>query len=88
MLAVAEQGEQSPSERIGALAQELMEQVDRDHPGAELDQLVILAVLSEHAGDEEQSVQVQVVSDAPDPLSLVGLLTVALELAKGQLTED
>jgi hypothetical protein len=82
-----EQGEQSPSERIGALAQELMEQVDREHPGAELDQLVILAVLSEQAGDDEQSVQVQVVSDAPDPLSLVGLLTVALELAKGQLTE-
>ena len=88
MRPVAEQGEQSPSERIGALAQELMEQVDRDHPGAELDQLVILAVLSEQAGTDEQSVQVQVVSDAPDPLSLVGLLTVALELAKGQLTED
>jgi hypothetical protein len=87
MLGVPERSEQSPSERIGALAQELMEQVDREHPGAELDQLVILAVLSEQAGDDEQSVQVQVVSDAPDPLSLVGLLTVALELAKGQLTE-
>jgi len=78
--------EQSPSARIRALAQELMEQVERDTPGARLDQLVISAVLSEDAGPDEQTMHVQLVSDSSDPLSVVGLLTVALELAKGQLT--
>ena len=78
--------EQTPSARIGALAQELMEKVERDTPGARLDQLVISAVLSEDAGPDEQTMHVQLVSDSSDPLSVVGLLTVALELAKGQLT--
>ncbi|MCO5314904.1 MAG: hypothetical protein M9938_01885 [Solirubrobacterales bacterium] len=80
--------EQSPSSRIGALAQELMEQVERDTPGARLDQLVISAVLSEDAGIDEQTMHVQLVSDSSDPLSVVGLLTVALDLAKGQLTGE
>ena len=62
-----------------------MEQVERDTPGARLDQLVISAVLSEDDGDE-QTMHVQLVSDSSDPLSVVGLLTVALDLAKGQLT--
>ena len=53
--------EQSPSSRIGALAQELMEQVERDTPGARLDQLVISAVLSEDAGPDEQTRQGQLV---------------------------
>jgi hypothetical protein len=74
------------SSRIGALAQELMEQVERDTPGARLDQLVISAVLTEDAGGDEQTMHVQLVSDSSDPLSVVGLLTVALDLAKGQLT--
>jgi hypothetical protein len=74
------------SSRIGALAQELMEQVERDTPGARLDQLVISAVLTEDAGVDEQTMHVQLVSDSSDPLSVVGLLTVALDLAKGQLT--
>jgi|GEM_PF-1120866 hypothetical protein len=78
--------EQTPSSRIGALAQELMEQVERDTPGARLDQLVISAVLSEDAGIDEQTMHVQIVSDSSDPLSVVGLLTVSLELAKSQLT--
>lgn len=77
--------EQSPSARIGALAQELMEQVERDTPGARLDQLVIAAVLSE--GDiDEQDLHVRLFSDTPDQFSMIGLLTVALDLAKGQYT--
>jgi hypothetical protein len=76
------------SSRIGALAQELMEQVERDTPGARLDQLVISAVLTEDAGVDEQTMHVQLVSDSSDPLSVVGLLTVALDLAKGQLTGE
>jgi len=64
-----------------------MEQVERDTPGARLDQLVISAVLSEDDG-EEQTMHVQLVSDSSDPLSVVGLLTVALDLAKGQLTGE
>lgn len=76
----------TPSSRIGALAQELMEQVERDTPGATLDQLVISAVLSEDAGGGEQTMHVQLVSDSSDPLSVVGLLTVSLDLAKGQMT--
>ncbi len=76
------------SSRIGALAQELMEQVERDTPGARLDQLVISAVLTEDAGIDEQTMHVQLVSDSSDPLSVVGLLTVALDLAKGQLTGE
>ncbi|MDQ2621534.1 MAG: hypothetical protein M3Y45_00675 [Actinomycetota bacterium] len=83
---MSHESEQSPSSRIGALAQELMEQVERDTPGARLDQLVISAVLSEDAGVDEQTMHVQLVSDSSDPLSVVGLLTVALDLAKGQLT--
>ncbi|MGA7397191.1 MAG: hypothetical protein WBW62_07060 [Solirubrobacterales bacterium] len=79
------ESEPTTSSRIGALAQELMEQVERDTPGARLDQLVISAVLSEEDGDE-QTMHVQLVSDSSDPLSVVGLLTVALDLAKGQLT--
>jgi hypothetical protein len=78
----------STSSRIGALAQELMEQVERDTPGARLDQLVISAVLTEDAGIDEQTMHVQLVSDSSDPLSVVGLLTVALDLAKGQLTGE
>ncbi|MBK5231694.1 MAG: hypothetical protein JJE13_01760 [Thermoleophilia bacterium] len=78
--------EPSTSSRIGGLAQELMEQVERDTPGAQLDQLVISAVLSEDHGADEQTMHVQLVSDSSDPLSVVGLLTVALDLAKGQLT--
>jgi hypothetical protein len=78
--------EPTTSSRIGALAQELMEQVERDTPGAQLDQLVISAVLSEDDGGDEQTMHVQLVSDSSDPLSVVGLLTVALDLAKGQLT--
>ncbi|MCB0828636.1 MAG: hypothetical protein KDB62_07510 [Solirubrobacterales bacterium] len=80
--------DQTPSSRIGALAQELMEQVERDTPGARLDQLVISAVLSEDEGVDEQTMHVQLVSDSSDPLSVVGLLTVALDLAKGQLTGE
>ena len=76
------------SSRIGALAQELMEQVERDTPGARLDQLVISAVLTEDVGVDEQTLHVQLVSDSSDPLSVVGLLTVALDLAKGQLTGE
>jgi hypothetical protein len=76
------------SSRIGALAQELMEQVERDTPGARLDQLVISAVLTEDVGVDEQTMHVQLVSDSSDPLSVVGLLTVALDLAKGQLTGE
>jgi hypothetical protein len=76
------------SSRIGALAQELMEQVERDTPGARLDQLVISAVLTEDVGIDEQTMHVQLVSDSSDPLSVVGLLTVALDLAKGQLTGE
>ena len=76
------------SSRIGALAQELMEQVERDTPGARLDQLVISAVLTEDVGIDEQTMRVQLVSDSSDPLSVVGLLTVALDLAKGQLTGE
>jgi hypothetical protein len=79
-------GQPTPSARIGALAQELMEQVERDTPGAKLDQLVISAVLSEDAGGGEQTMHVQLVSDSSDPLSIVGLLTVSLDLAKGQMT--
>ena len=78
--------EPSTSSRIGGLAQELIEQVERDTPGARLDQLVISAVLSEDDGGDEQTMHVQLVSDSSDPLSVVGLLTVALDLAKGQLT--
>ncbi len=81
------ESEPTTSSRIGALAQELMEQVERDTPGARLDQLVISAVLSEDDGDE-QTMHVQLVSDSSDPLSVVGLLTVALDLAKGQLTGE
>ena len=76
------------SSRIGALAQELMEQVERDTPGARLDQLVISAGLTEDVGVDEQTMHVQLVSDSSDPLSVVGLLTVALDLAKGQLTGE
>lgn len=76
------------TERIGSLAQELMEQVERDHPGASLDQLVIGAVLSESIAEGEATMHVQLVSDAPDPLSTIGLLTIALDLAKGQLTTE
>jgi hypothetical protein len=76
------------SSRIGALAQELMEQVELDTPGARLDQLVISAVLTEDVGIDEQTMHVQLVSDSSDPLSVVGLLTVALDLAKGQLTGE
>jgi len=43
-------------------------------------------VLSEDAGIDEQTMHVQIVSDSSDPLSVVGLLTVSLELAKSQLT--
>ena len=82
---MSNESEPTTSSRIGALAQELMEQVERDTPGARLDQLVISAVLSEEDGDE-QTMHVQLVSDSSDPLSVVGLLTVALDLAKGQLT--
>jgi len=82
------ENEKSTTERIGNLAQELMEQVERDHPGASLDQLVIGAVLSETTVDGEATMHVQLVSDAPDPLSTIGLLTVALDLAKGQLTAE
>jgi hypothetical protein len=84
---MSQEPEPTTSARIGALAQELMEQVERDTPGAQLDQLVISAVLSEDDG-EEQTMHVQLVSDSSDPLSVVGLLTVALDLAKGQLTGD
>lgn len=81
--------ERTPPERIGALAQELMEQVERDHPGATLDQVVILAALSENGpAPDEQSMHVQVVSEAPDPLSVVGLLTIAVEMAKGQMAGE
>jgi hypothetical protein len=80
------ENEPTTSARIGALAQELMEQVERDTPGARLDQLVISAVLSEDVGEDEQTMHVQLVSDSSDPLSVVGLLTVSLDLAKGQLT--
>jgi hypothetical protein len=85
---MSHESEQTPSSRIGALAQELMEQVERDTPGARLDQLVISAVLSEDDGVDEQTMHVQLVSDSADPLSVVGLLTVALDLAKGQLTGE
>jgi len=84
---MSQESEPTTSARIGALAQELMEQVERDTPGARLDQLVISAVLSEDDG-EEQTMHVQLVSDSSDPLSVVGLLTVALDLAKGQLTGE
>ena len=85
---MSHESDQTPSSRIGALAQELMEQVERDTPGARLDQLVISAVLSEDEGVDEQTMHVQLVSDSSDPLSVVGLLTVALDLAKGQLTGE
>ncbi|MBK5111119.1 MAG: hypothetical protein JJE10_07080 [Thermoleophilia bacterium] len=85
---MSHESEQTPSSRIGALAQELMEQVERDTPGARLDQLVISAVLSEDEEGDEQTMHVQLVSDSSDPLSVVGLLTVALDLAKGQLTGE
>jgi hypothetical protein len=85
---MSNESDPTTSARIGALAQELMEQVERDTPGAQLDQLVISAVLSEDSGVDEQTMHVQLVSDSSDPLSVVGLLTVALDLAKGQLTGE
>lgn len=80
--------QQSPSSRIGALAQELMEQVERDAPGARLDQLVISAALTEDGGGDEQTMHVQLVSDSSDPFSVIGLLNVALDLAKSQMTGE
>lgn len=83
---MSESQDPTPSSRIGNLAQELMEQVERDIPGARLDQLVISAVLSEEEASGDQTMHVQLVSDSTDPLSVVGLLTVALDLAKSQMT--
>lgn len=83
---MSEEQDPTPSSRIGSLAQELMEQVERDIPGARLDQLVISAVLSEEEEGGDQTMHVQLVSDSSDPLSVVGLLTVALDLAKSQMT--
>ena len=78
--------EPTPSARIGGLAQEMMEQVEREIPGARLEQLVISAVLSEEEPDGDQTTHVRIISDSPDPLSVVGLLEVAHELAKSQMT--
>lgn len=64
-----------------------MEQVEHDVPGARLDQLVISAALTED-GAEEQTMHVQLVSDSSDPFSVIGLLTVALDLAKSQMTGE
>ena len=83
---MSNENEPTTSARIGALAQELMEQVERDTPGARLDPLVISAVLTVDVGADEPTMHVQPVSDSSAPLSVVGLLTVSLDLAKGQLT--
>lgn len=80
--------QQSPSSQIGVLAQELMEQIERETPGARLDQLVICAALTEDGTDDDQTMHVQLVSDSTDPFSVIGMLNVALEMAKGQITGE